>query len=253
VGCYTRVAMCTLVVIVPEPGGLLEVAANRDEFLARPASPPARWPGDPAVLAPRDEQAGGTWLGVNAARMFVGVTNRHGAGRDPTRASRGQLVADALRAPSVDALHARLASLGAAEHNPFHLLYADAEGRAGLTWNDGREVHQRQLVPGLHVLTERSLGAGDEASRVTRVAAAVAGVARPVALETWAALLRTHTPDDPREGLCLHLPAFGYGTRSSFLLRLGPPGAASWCAWTEGPPCTHPWVEGSAVLGEVIA
>ncbi len=29
--------MCTLVLVVPEPGGVLQVAANRDEFLARPA------------------------------------------------------------------------------------------------------------------------------------------------------------------------------------------------------------------------
>ena len=69
--------MCTLVLVVPEPGGVLQVAANRDEFLARPADPPTpsadgRW------LAPRDRQAGGTWLGVNRAGLFVGVTNRFG-------------------------------------------------------------------------------------------------------------------------------------------------------------------------------
>jgi hypothetical protein len=245
--------MCTLVVIVPEPGGVLEVAANRDEFLARPASAPRRWNGVPAVLAPRDEQAGGTWLGVNARRMFVGVTNRHASGRDTARASRGQLVVEALRAPSVEALHAELSRLGPGVHNAFHLLYADAGGRAGLTWNDGVRVQQRWLDPGLHVLTERSLGAGDEASRVASVQAAVAGVARPVPFETWAELLRRHGNPHPREGTCLHAPAFGYGTRSSFLLQLGPGGAGARCAWTEGPPCTSPWVEGTALLREVLA
>ena len=49
----------------PRPGGVLQVAANRDEFLAAAGGPPepsadGRW------LAPRDRQAGGTWLGVNA-------------------------------------------------------------------------------------------------------------------------------------------------------------------------------------------
>jgi hypothetical protein len=244
--------MCTLVVIVPEPGGVLEIAANRDEFLDRPASGPRRWEGMPAVLAPRDEQAGGTWLGVNSHRMFVGVTNRHAAGRDATRASRGQLVVDALRAPSVEALHAQLTRLGPGVHNPFHLLYADAGGRAGLTWNDGLRVQQRWLDPGLHVLTERSLGAGDEANRVASIQTAVAGRARTVPFDTWAELLRRHSSPDPREGTCLHVPAFGYGTRSSFLLQLDP-GAVGQCAWTEGPPCTSPWVDGTALLCEVLA
>lgn len=163
--------MCTLLAVIPRPGGVLQVAANRDEFLARPASPPQRWPGLPAVLAPRDEQAHGTWLGVNAHRLFVGVTNRHGVERDSRRASRGQLVAEALRAPSVEALHARLAGLGPRVYNPFHLLYADASGHAGLTVCDGTRVVQEVLGPGLHALTERSFGAGDEGVRVARARA----------------------------------------------------------------------------------
>jgi len=87
--------MCTLILVVPPPGGVLQVAANRDEFLARPASPPepsadGRW------LTPRDLQAGGTWLGVNAGGLFVGVTNRSAGPRDSSRRSRGLLVLDAL-------------------------------------------------------------------------------------------------------------------------------------------------------------
>jgi hypothetical protein len=166
--------MCTLLAVVPPPGGALQVAANRDEFLARPASPPRRWPGVPAILAPRDEQAHGTWLGVNAHGLFVGVTNRHGTERDTGLASRGMLVAEALRADSVDALHGRLASLGARVYNPFHLLYADTSGRAGLTVCDGARLRQHILGPGLHVLTERSFGAGDDAVRVRRAEAALA-------------------------------------------------------------------------------
>lgn len=39
----------------------LVIAANRDERLDRPASGPTRWAGE-KFFAPRDEQAGGTWL-----------------------------------------------------------------------------------------------------------------------------------------------------------------------------------------------
>src|SRR5262245_15314998 len=116
--------MCTLVLVVPSPGGVLQVAANRDEFLARPAASPApsaegRW------LAPRDLQAGGTWLGVNASGLFVGVTNRSAGPRDASRRSRGLLVLDALESPDAGSLHRRLAALDPGAYNAFHLAYAD--------------------------------------------------------------------------------------------------------------------------------
>ncbi len=244
--------MCTLLAVVPSPGGALQVAANRDEYLARPASPPHLWPGRPAVLAPRDEQAKGTWLGVNAHGLFVGVTNRHGATRDNHLVSRGQLVADALRADSVKALHHRLATLGDGIYNPFHLLYADAHGRAGLTLWDGRRLRQRWLAPGLHVLTEQSFGAGDDAARVARAEATMAGGSGRVPLEVWKEVLEVHSASDPRLGACIHAPQAGYGTRSSFLLQLTADCSEDRCAWTEGPPCTSPWVDGTALLKEVL-
>ena len=244
--------MCTLLAVVPSPGGVLQVAANRDEFLARPASPPQHWPGSPAILAPRDQQAGGTWLGVNAHGLFVGVTNRHGAERDAARASRGQLVLQALSADSVPALHQRLQALGPRDYNPFHLFYADSAGRAGLTFADGQRLHQRWLGPGLHVLTERSLGAGGDGARETRARAALAHSAGPLSFQAWAELLRTHGEEDIRDGSCLHAPDLGYGTRSSFLLELAPQCAHSRCAFTEGPPCSSPFLDATALLREVL-
>ncbi len=244
--------MCTLLALVPSPGGVLQVAANRDEFLARPASAPRRWPGEPAVLAPRDEEAGGTWLGVNANGLFVGVTNRHGATRDRRLASRGQLVARALRAPSVAELHQSLQALGSREYNPFHLLYADAAGHAGLTFCDGLSVQQRLLGPGLHVLTERSLDAGEDGARTALAQRLLQGHSGPLPLEAWAEVLRVHDQDNPRDGTCLHAPALGYGTRSSFLLQLPAGAAPGRCAFTVGPPCTSPLLDGTALLQEVL-
>ena len=244
--------MCTLLAVVPRPGGVLQIAANRDEFLARPASPPQRWPGVPAVLAPRDEQAHGTWLGVNGHGLFVGVTNRHGAERDSRLASRGQLVAEALRADSVEQLHQRLEHLGPRDYNPFHLFYADGFGRAALTFSTGQRVEQRWLGPGLHVLTERSLGAGDDGARTARAQAVLHGSAGSVPLEAWAEVLRVHSDGDPRDGLCIHAPAFGYGTRSSFLLQLAPEPSLGRCVFTAGPPCTSAWEDATALLKDVL-
>jgi uncharacterized protein with NRDE domain len=244
--------MCTLLALVPPPGGVLQIAANRDEFLARPASPPALWPGLPAVLAPKDELAGGTWLGVNAHGLFVCITNRHGVERDNQLASRGQLVAEALRMPSVEALHQRLQQLGPRVYNPFHLLYADAQGQAGLTFSDGERVQQQRLGPGLHVLTERSLGAGEEAARVARAQSALAEAGGHVSLEGWKAVLAVHGGKDVRDGMCIHAPEVGYGTRSAFLLEMGKRCETARCLWTEGPPCTSAWVDGSALLKQVL-
>src|SRR3954469_6068538 len=144
-GARDALAMCTLIAAVRMwPGTPLVVAANRDEALRRSASPPFLRGRSPKILAPRDDQAGGTWLGLNEAGLFVGVTNRAGADRDPRRRSRGDLVMEALSATSASELDARLASLGAGEFNAFHLFYADREG-AWLTWSDGREVRRTRL------------------------------------------------------------------------------------------------------------
>src|SRR5206468_12767125 len=103
----------------------LVVAANRDERLDRPAAAPFLWSGSPRFIAPRDELAGGTWLGLNEHGLFVGLTNRAGAAPDPTRRSRGLLVTDALGAASAAELAARIALLDPRAHSPFLLVWAD--------------------------------------------------------------------------------------------------------------------------------
>jgi len=239
--------MCTLVLVVPPPGGVLQVAANRDEFLARPASPPER-SADGRWLTPRDLQAGGTWLGVNAGGLFVGVTNRSAGPRDPSRRSRGLLVLDALEAPDAAALHRRLVDLEPTRHNAFHLAYADGTF-AGLTWSDGSVVRQKPLPPGVHVVTEQGLGAGDDGPRRRLIEEAVDG-ARLLPLEGWLGLLSVHGPE-PRAGTCVHADAVGYGTRSAFVLHRAPSVGASRCAWTESRPCTTPAQDGTPALRSV--
>mgnify|MGYP003508599780 CR=1 FL=1 len=68
--------MCLLVVgWLAHPRYRVVVAASRDEFHARPTAPMAPWADQPRVLAGRDLQAGGTWIGLDADRRFGLVTN----------------------------------------------------------------------------------------------------------------------------------------------------------------------------------
>lgn len=230
--------MCTLVArFDPSAAIPLVVAANRDERLDRAAGPPKLWQGPLPFLAPVDLQAGGSWLGLNARGVFVGITNRFGVPRDATRGSRGQLVVDALSAPSAAELHVRLSTLSPKAFNAFHLFYADVHA-AFVTWSDGETVTQDTLAPGLHVVTERSLG-GDDRARTERAKTFWRDHVQPAEREEdLAAMMRQHAPDDPLGSLCVHAPAFNYGTRSSMLLWLAPTLASSRMRWSDHAPCT---------------
>ncbi|MGG3467558.1 NRDE family protein [Neobacillus pocheonensis] len=76
----------------------LIVAANRDEFYKRPTAPAYFWEDSPDILAGRDLEKMGTWMGVTNKGRFAALTNY----RNPKevaegKRSRGELVADALK------------------------------------------------------------------------------------------------------------------------------------------------------------
>lgn len=246
--------MCTLIVSFREHEPFpFFVAANRDESLTRPASGPHKWRGLPFV-APRDDQAGGTWLGVTTSGMFVGVTNRFLAPKHDERESRGALVVEALRAPDAKTLHARLSSLPATRFNAFHLLYVDATN-AFVTWSDGDTVRQQVLAPGLHVVTERSLG-GDDRARTALIEERWPEVSPNGSTPTPEALQRllgATRPDDPLGGVTVEAPLRNYGTRSSFVFFRAKHLAASRFFWADGRPDRTPFVERPELVAELVA
>ena len=63
--------VCTLAIYTRVlPGLPLVVAANRDEFYARPASGPTLLASEPRIVGGRDLLAGGTWLARERARVW---------------------------------------------------------------------------------------------------------------------------------------------------------------------------------------
>lgn len=133
----------------------LIVAANRDEWRDRPALPAHWWSDHPDLLAGRDLQAGGTWMGVTRGGRFAAVTNfREPSERRTTALSRGALVADFLQGRESPEEFLRALAGRAARYNGFNLLVGDA---ATLLYFGSREGEVRAVAPGVHALSNHLL------------------------------------------------------------------------------------------------
>jgi uncharacterized protein with NRDE domain len=127
----------------------LAVAANRDEFHARPAAVAAFWRDRPALLAGRDLEAKGTWMGVARSGRFAAVTNYRGA-REPSAAeSRGALVTKFLEGSDTPGAYLAALHPNANRYSGFNLLACDGEE---LWWMSNRDGAPRRLEPGIYGL-----------------------------------------------------------------------------------------------------
>jgi uncharacterized protein with NRDE domain len=127
----------------------LVVAANRDEYHSRPASPAAFWRDHPGILAGRDLEAGGTWMGIARSGNFCAVTNFRGAREPRAEQSRGALVTGFLKNGAGPVPYIREVSAKASAYSGFNLLASDAEE---LWWVSNRGGEPRRLEPGIYVL-----------------------------------------------------------------------------------------------------
>ena len=246
--------MCTLTLAWRAfPETPVVVAANRDEATDRPSAPPQvrKLDGPPSgpsrILAPRDERAGGTWIGVNDHGVFAGITNRWTDNDLVGGRSRGRLVGDALAAPSaVEAANTVRDAVGRDEYDGFNLVLADADDAVLLSWDGTLTEHH--LDPGVHVVV--NVGADDDfdipdyRADVSEQQAANARHARAeLAVRTdesaggWLTRARRVLADHDY-GLCIH--GDGYGTRSSSLVVVRADGSVEY-DYADGPPCKTPF------------
>jgi len=134
----------------------LVVVANRDEFHARPALPMHWWDDGAPILAGRDLEAGGTWLGLDRRGRLALVTNyRDPSLPKPEGRTRGELVPAFLRSPAAAADQARGFSARAAQYAGFSLLLADGRELAYVVSQPAAET--RVLAPGIYGLSNRRL------------------------------------------------------------------------------------------------
>jgi uncharacterized protein with NRDE domain len=242
--------VCTLAVFTRVfPAHPLVVAANRDELLARLATPPGLLrEAPPRAVGGRDAVARGTWLGVNEDGLIAGVLNRRvPAPPDPACRSRGLLCADLLAYGAAVEAAARLATEPAGRYNPFNLLVADRADAFVASQPPGERPRVTRLEAGLHLLTNLDLNdptcpriAASHRHFVTVGDAFAHTGDVPALVERLQAVLGDHaTPLDPRGpgSLCVH--AESYGTRSSSVIVVPAVGRMLYFH-ADGPPCHTP-------------
>ncbi len=243
--------MCVLVLLRnPLPDWPVVVAANRDEFRARPSEGPQIL--DRCALAGRDLQGGGTWLGVSRDATVVAITNRRTPPRSDSH-SRGRLVMDALLARSWEGRPT----------GGYNLLIASP--RAQVAWEYDGEERMRILRSDLHVISSHrdvddpDAPDGLAVRRLLRLPSA-AFPDHPVPGGTAKGgpcrgidELRSHLREvqSSHDGdVCKHGDA--YGTVSACFVALHRTGLRAsqfWCA--EGQPCADVWTDRSDLLRQI--
>lgn len=229
--------MCTIALLLnAHPAWPLVVAANRDEFYARPATGLEVVAEAPRALAGRDLERGGTWFGVNAVGFVAGLTNLR-----PTRPtllaprSRGEVVLEVLRLGDTEAACDLLASVDPADFNGGQLLFGTADGlRIAYFRPEARAVRIERVASGVHVLATSTL---DDPTypKVNRLRRALAEVPPdwPGTRRALVGAFASHEASPPGafptdhalfdqdtlralDAVCIHTPA--YGTRAAMLI-----------------------------------
>lgn len=125
----------------------LVLAANRDEFLERPADPARFWEDAPHILAGRDRKAGGTWMGISRTGRLAAITNHRDFHRPAKPGpSRGLLVRKALEG--------ELDGEDTSRYDGFNLLHGTVEE---LHYHNNVQPHSSSLAPGVHGLSNAFL------------------------------------------------------------------------------------------------
>ena len=134
----------------------LTLIGNRDEFHRRPTRPLDWWDDldQPDLLAGRDLEAGGTWLGVTRDGRFAAVTNIRAPGAAKAPLSRGQLPLNYLQGRQTPEAFMQQLAAQREQYSGFNLLVGDADALWFLNSLDGQP---RELGPGIYGLSNADL------------------------------------------------------------------------------------------------
>ena len=152
--------MCLLIFAhQASPSYPLVVAANRDEFHARPTAESDFWVEHPELLAGKDLEQGGTWMGATRSGRFAAITNY----RDPSRTvpaprSRGELPLQYLTGTQGPLAYLHRVAAQAGEYAGFNLLLGDRDSLWYFTNSlPSAERIPLRLQPGIYGLSNARL------------------------------------------------------------------------------------------------
>ena len=159
-GYVIKTVMCLITLSwQPTTKTPLIIAANRDEFYARPALPLHHWP-DQAILAGKDVQAGGTWLGISqgldhtagatGVRIAALTNYRDTAHHRADAPSRGHITTSFLQGSMSAAAYLDMLLTTAASYNPFNLILFDGKELMGF---ESRHARAFVLPPGISAVS----------------------------------------------------------------------------------------------------
>lgn len=104
------------------------LAANRDEFYARPTSTAGWWQDHSEILGGRDLEAMGTWMGINKNGRFAAVTNYRDLKNLKSHAkTRGDLPTDFLIGTQTPKAYAEQVHQSGEDYNGFNLIVMDED------------------------------------------------------------------------------------------------------------------------------
>ncbi len=213
------------------PGSRLILAANRDEFYSRPTAPMHFWPESPWILAGRDLQAKGTWLGISKTGKFAALTNY----RDPlsimtTAPSRGRIIQRYLESDDGPRQYLESLQKSAGRFNGFNLIAAD---KHELYWYSNRSETITKLKPGFYGLSNHLINTPwPKIQTGTRLLTNACNKKTPEPEDLFNILQNRNQPRDtelPDTGVGkewekilapIFIKSLTYGTRSSTVVRM---------------------------------
>ncbi len=133
----------------------LILVANRDEYFQRPTEHAHFWESYPWILAGRDLEMLGTWMGMTRSGRFAALTNFRDPFAQITNAkSRGRLVGDFLCLQEYPIKYMQDVVNNQSLYNPFNLLIGDS---SSLVYYCKQTSETKELKPGIYGLSNHLL------------------------------------------------------------------------------------------------
>jgi hypothetical protein len=228
------------------------VAANREEYFDRKTGTPSIQSGKPRALCGIDQQAGGTWLGVNQHGLFIAACNRRKWQLPDVPTSRGTLCRELLRAATArEAVDMAVEELSTGNYDGVNYICLD--GESGWAVHGGDEVNVVEMPEGLSVVADNDLNdPKDERVTLALRLLTLQRLDSPVKFLAVASKVFSRGPTPPGRPSII-IRKSDYGTTSSTLLSLGKKPRDAIYQYAPGAPDKAKFEDFSPLLRDILS